>query len=105
MKPIPIECMLNDAEQAKRQRALQEEIGSAVEERVELEDGYALRFPGSPAWILQLAKLIVFERTCCRFLMLELAVEPEEGPVWLKLRGPEGTKAFLERSFALCEEA
>jgi hypothetical protein len=30
---------------AERQRALQQKIGSAVEVRVELEDGYALRFP------------------------------------------------------------
>jgi hypothetical protein len=105
MKPFPMVCTLTDAEQAKRQWALQQEVASAVEERVELEDGYALRFPGSPEWIANLAELVVFERACCRFLTLELAAEPDEGPVWLRLRGPEGTKAFLERSFALCKEA
>lgn len=105
MTQIPIACTLTDSEQAERQRALQQEIGSAVEERVELEDGYALRFSPSPRLIPQLAEMVVFERSCCPFLTIELAAEPEQGPVWLRLRGPEGTKVFLERSFALCEDA
>lgn len=104
MKEIPIACTLTDSEWAERQWALQQEIGSAVQERVELEDGYALRFPPVPRWIPQLAELIAFERSCCPFLTLELAAEPEQGPIWLRLRGPEGTKAFLERSSALCAE-
>lgn len=104
MKQIPIACTLSDSEQAARQWSLQQEIGAAVQERVELEDGYALRFPPSPDWIPRLAELVVFERSCCPFLTLELTAEPEQGPVWLRLRGPEGAKAFLERSFTLCEE-
>lgn len=102
MPNIPIACTLTDSEQAERQSVLQQEIASAVEERVELEDGYALRFPSSPNWIPRLAELVVFERSCCPFLTLELTAEPEHGPVWLRLRGPEGTKALLEKSFTLC---
>lgn len=100
---IPIACVLPDTERAARQRALQHELGSAVDERVELEDGWALRFPPGPEWIRRLAELIVFERACCPFLTLELEAEPGQGPVWLRLRGPEGTKAFLRRSFDWCD--
>lgn len=61
-----------------------------------------MRFPGEAVWLEDLARLVVMERACCPFLRMELVAEPEAGPVWLKLRGPEGTKAFLARSFALC---
>lgn len=103
MTSIPLACTLAPSEQAKRQRVLQTEIGLHVQERIDLDDGFALRFAPEPARIRQLAELIVFERACCPFLTLELVAEPDHGPVWLKLRGPEGTKAFLSRSFALCE--
>lgn len=100
----PIACTLTDAGQRERQQKLQQRLLPMVREMVELEDGYALRFPGEPRWVRELAELIVFERACCPFLSLELVAEAEEGPVWLRLRGPGGTKAFLERSFDLCEQ-
>lgn len=105
MNRIPIACTLPDSDQEKRQLELQDQLASGVEERVEIEDGIALRFPSDAKWIRELAELIVFERACCPFLTLELAAEPDQGPVWLKLRGPEGTKAFLRRSLALCDSA
>lgn len=101
----PIACTLTDARQRERQQQLQQRLSPMVREMVELEDGYALRFPGEPGSVRGLAELIVFERACCPFLSLELVAEAEEGPVWLKLRGPAGTKAFLEQSFELCKRA
>lgn len=105
MNSPPIACTLTDPDQRRRQEALQRKLRAGVLERAELEDGYALRFPGEACWVEDLARLVVMERACCPFLRLELVAEPEEGPVWLRLRGPEGTKAFLARSFALCGEA
>lgn len=103
MNSLPIACELPDGERTSRQRDLQESLRPAIEKRVELEDGYALRFPGDPDRVRALAELMVFERECCPFLTLELAAEPGRGPVWLKLRGPEGTKPFLKRAFDLCD--
>lgn len=103
MTSLPISCELPDGERARRQHELQESLQPAIEKRVELEDGYALRFPGDPDRVRALAELMIFERACCPFLSIELVAEPKRGPVWLKLRGPEGTKPFLERAFALCE--
>ena len=40
--------------------------------------------------------MIAKERKCCRFLDFELKVHAAEGPVWLAISGPEGTKHFLE---------
>ena len=35
------------------------------------------------------------QRKCCSFLRFALVVAPGEGPVWLELTGPEGTKELL----------
>ncbi|MGH7474908.1 MAG: hypothetical protein ACRELD_01325 [Longimicrobiales bacterium] len=99
---VPIACTLSAPDQVARQRELQDELRPAIQEVVELADGFALRFPAEPQWIARLAELITFERACCPFLTLELAAEPRHGPLWLRLRGPGGTKAFLHSTFALC---
>ena len=41
------------------------------------------------------AAVIDAERRCCRFLRFVLIVEPDDGPLWLELTGPEGTEDFL----------
>lgn len=62
----------------------------------ELEDGYEFRFPGDKDWAVKLLTLIQGERQCCSFFRFELAFEPQEGPVWLRVRGPDEAKVFLE---------
>ena len=49
---------------------------------------------------IELAQLIVFERECCPFLRFNLSVEATNGPLWLELTGPDGTKAFLQSLFS-----
>ena len=95
LQDTPIACRLPEAEQRTRQQALQREVFGGVEECRELADGYALRFPGDAAWTETLAAFIRFERDCCPFFTFELRCEPHGGPLWLQLRGPEGTKAFV----------
>ena len=95
MTPSPVACRLTDADQARRQVSLQEEVFPGIREVVRLDDGFALRFPGGPQWLDRLVRLIAFERECCPFLLLELRAEPEGGPIWLRMRGPEGTVEFL----------
>jgi len=41
------------------------------------------------------AEFISLERLCCPFLRFSLEVEPEGGPIWLRLTGREGVKAFI----------
>jgi len=41
------------------------------------------------------------ERACCRFLRFSLELEPGEGPIRLRITGPEETKAFLEEELGL----
>jgi hypothetical protein len=66
-----------------------------VQKREELADGYRLQFRPSETSASFLLEWISHERRCCPFLRFQLEWEPESGPVWLTLRGPEGTKELL----------
>ncbi len=46
--------------------------------------------------IVELATWIDDERRCCPFLDLAIEKEPQDGPLWLRLTGPEGVKEFLK---------
>lgn len=93
---LPIACDLPEAELGSRKDEISEDIWGGVEERRELPDGYEWRFPGTEEWTEKLVQFIRFERKCCRFLLFELAFEPDEGPIWLRLRGAAGVKQFIE---------
>ena len=97
----PIACSLTTPELRAREQVIQREVVGGVRETRELADGYALRFPGDPAWLDTLAEFIRFERECCPFFTFELRCEPQCGPLWLQLRGPEGVKEFVATLLAL----
>ncbi|MBA3355700.1 MAG: hypothetical protein H0U18_07115 [Pyrinomonadaceae bacterium] len=43
--------------------------------------------------------LVELEHQCCPFLKFNITVEPGDGPVWLEMTGPQGTKEFLAEVF------
>lgn len=94
----PIACDLTamDAEQRERHRTLSGQIETSVEEIRELPDGYALRLPADASTVLMAAEFITLDRLCCPFFTFALEVEPEGGPIWLRLTGREGVKEFLQ---------
>lgn len=93
-----IACSLSDPERARRLASLEREIFSRTITARELEDGYAFVFPGDREWLARLATFIAEERECCPFFRFELAVEAD-GPIQLRLSGPEGTKGLIETQF------
>lgn len=92
---LPVACSLTTAELRDREAKLLAQFKSAVVETEELQDGCAFRIPGDASWIRLLAELIVAERECCPFLTFEVAVEPNKGPMTVRVTGPDGTKEFL----------
>jgi hypothetical protein len=96
---LPIACSLTDLEFQQRRAELLRTFQGALLETKELDDGYAYRFLSGANWIAELAQLITFERECCPFLRFQLRLEPANGPLWLELTGPEGTKEFLQLLF------
>jgi len=93
---IPIACTLTAEEQAAWQEGMGRTIFAGYDERRELSDGYALRFPGDDAWANTLVTFIVHERGCCPFFAFGLVFEPNHGAIWLHLTGGEDVKAFVE---------
>jgi hypothetical protein len=58
----------------------------------ELADGYEFKFPTDPKTFQLLAEWVAGERLCCPFFGIEMRVEREGGPLWLRLTGRDGTK-------------
>jgi hypothetical protein len=61
----------------------------------ELPDGYEFQFPADPKTIAMVAEWAAGERLCCPFFNIQLRMEAEGGPFWLRVTGRKGTKEFL----------
>jgi hypothetical protein len=96
-KESPIACDMGAIDPGLRAShvATGAQLFRAVEEIRELPDGYAFRLPPDSDPLLKAAEFISLERLCCPFLGFALEVGPEGGPVWVRLTGREGVKAFI----------
>ena len=97
---LPIACSLTDSQLQERRRTVLHKVRSAVDEIRELDSGYAYSFPSNGEWLIEVAQLVNLERECCPFLQFAIKVAPDNGPIWLEMTGPEGTKEFLTNTFA-----
>jgi hypothetical protein len=95
MPNLPIACTLGAAAVKARREDLLGSLVRRAEERIELPDGYRIRFAAADDMLPAIAKVIELERQCCRFLTFEIRLEPDAGPIWLEFTGPPGTREFL----------
>jgi len=72
---------------------------AAVQEKRELPNGYSFRLP--PGTLLTVAKWVEFERKCCPFFTFDVEVARDNGPLWLRVTGADGVKAFIRAEFQL----
>jgi hypothetical protein len=83
-----------------RERTMRAELAARIRslatQLVELEDGYALRLASEPEVARHALEWMLLESRCCPFLRMELVVEAERGPLWVRLRGAAGVKEFLK---------
>ncbi|MEP7200467.1 MAG: hypothetical protein ABI874_11670 [Chloroflexota bacterium] len=93
--PLPIACNLPAAALAQREQELAATIFRHRLAVRELPDGYEFQFPPDDDWGARLLEFIQFERQCCPFFAFEFAFEPNQGPIWLRMRGGEGVKQLL----------
>ena len=96
-----VACSLSERDLAQRSQKLARDLFAFAEQVDELPDGYTWCFPGDGVWHEKLLDFVAAERRCCGFFRIELAFEPGLGPVWLTLRGPDGTKDFISESFGI----
>jgi mercuric ion transport protein len=102
--PAALVCIPNaiPARQRSAHFALARKLfGVLAEERTALPTGYAVRFPAGA--LDELFQFVANERRCCPFMSFELTIERDAGPIWLRMTGPEGTKAVLEAELNLTD--
>jgi hypothetical protein len=99
MDGIPVACTLSKADLRKRQDELNN-LKQSVREVRQTENGFALRFDGSTENLTTIAHVIAQERLCCRFLQFRLIAEPDAGPIWFEVVGPDDTPQFLLEMFS-----
>ena len=101
----PFVCNVNalTENERKRYRELTGKLEASRQSVKELTDGYAFRFKAESELILETAEFIAYERLCCPFFDLELAIEHDTNRLWLRLRGQEGIKEFIRHEFKLDE--
>lgn len=96
---LPVACSLMDSELQERRRNVLDKVRTVVSEVKEIENGFIYRLPSDGSWIKELANLVELEHQCCPFLKFNITVEPGDGPIWLEMTGPQGTKEFLAEVF------
>jgi hypothetical protein len=77
-----------------------EEVGPALlklkKSMRELADGYELELPADNKTYQLLTEWAFQERSCCPFFDIDLRLDREGGPLWLRLTGRPGTKEFIK---------
>jgi hypothetical protein len=61
-----------------------------------IDEGICLSFTPAAEMLQTIASVIDAERQCCRFLRFDITIEPDLGPIVLRVSGPPGTRRFLE---------
>jgi hypothetical protein len=95
MPDLPIACTLGPAAIEARRKDLLGTLVRRAAERIELPNGYRVRFGVEPGLLRTVADVIEVERQCCRFLTFKVTVEPDEQSIWLQFTGPSGAREFL----------
>ena len=91
----PLVACFPDPELALRREILVTGLFKYVADIQDIEDGYAFKFRRSELLIRRIADYIVFEGQHSPQLMFVLASEPNEGAVWLQVRGSEREKEHI----------
>jgi len=98
-KESPFACDRLALDPAARRRHF-EELGPTLRDMRqavrELPDGYEFEFPADPRTVALVAEWAAGERLCCPFFDIQLRLEKEHGPLWLRLTGRPGTKEFIQ---------
>ncbi len=101
-KESPIACAVGAFSTGQRERwqQLATRWRSNVQEIRELPDGYAFRIPPDTGTIVAAAEWMTLDRLCCPFFTFGLEIEPDGGPVWLRLTGDPRVKEFIREAMA-----
>lgn len=97
--PHPLVACFPDPALALRREMLVTGLFKYVAEIQEIKDGYAFKFRRLELLIRRIADYIVFEGRHSPQLMFVLVSEPNDGAVWLQVRGPESEKEHIRTAY------
>ena len=94
----PFVCDMNAIAAAQREQhiAAARQVFRAVQTIQELPNGYAFCLPNDTTLLMKAVEFVANERLCCPFFGLAVEIEPEGGPLWLRLTGRDGVKPFIK---------
>jgi len=99
--PFACDRLALTAEQRKRHfDQLGPQLRSLVKSARELPNGYEFEFPGDAPTYQLTVEWVAGEHRCCPFFDIDLRLDREGGPTWIRLTGREGTKEFIRSDFA-----
>jgi len=93
--PLPIACTVSQAELATRRNELLPALLGKANSQETVPGGFRWSFSETNGLLSDVASVIETERRCCRFLRFRRTLEPDGGPLWMEVTGPEGTQEFL----------
>jgi hypothetical protein len=88
-------CKLTTPEMQLRRETVIASLKKQVQEKKELEHGFAFRFPGHDAMLDELTEFIKTERECCDFFTFNLSISGDKSAAWLEMSGADGVKDFV----------
>jgi hypothetical protein len=92
---LPIACTLTPAEFQSMREGLLPGLLAKASEKEAIRSGFRWKFDFEQNLVKEAASVMETEHRCCKFLRFVLTVEPDDGPVWLEVTGPQGTEEFL----------
>ena len=94
----PMVCTLTPEQLSAQREGLLPGLLKRADERTALEHGYRMKFtpPHAPGLLDEIARIVEQERGCCQFLKFQITVEPSNGPIYLEVTGPAGTRPLWE---------
>jgi hypothetical protein len=97
-KEPPMVCTLTPEQLSASREGLLPGLLERADERTPLERGYRMKFtpPHAPGLLDEIASIVEQERGCCQFLKFQITVEPSNGPIYLEVTGPAGTREMLD---------
>ena len=84
-----------DDEQREEHQFKTRQLFEATLETQELANGFAFPLPLESSMIVKAAEFIAVERLCCPFFNFVLELEPDGGPLWLRITGSTEAKQIL----------
>ena len=93
---LPIACSLTLDEFVAMRAGLLPGLLTRANVHESIPGGFRWRFEPTLDMAKEIGAVIDAEHRCCPFLRFLLIVEPGDGPVWLEVTGPDGTRNFLK---------